>query len=85
MVSRFHAIERLRTPVAFFGAIACLFAVSLLRADEVIERGKLIYEKQCVECHGESGEGETTNSPSLLRGQEHRFAGEEDRQDDAGG
>ncbi len=43
--------------MAFFVAIACFIAVIPARADGVFERGKAIYEKQCVECHGANGEG----------------------------
>ena len=57
MIARFYGKSQWRCSVAFLGAIACFIAVVSARADGVSERGKAIYEKQCIECHGANGEG----------------------------
>jgi mono/diheme cytochrome c family protein len=63
----------MRTPTLFFALLSIwsFLAVSelpagaseLLRADP--ERGREIYEKYCLECHGDTGRGDGPRAPLL--------------------
>ncbi len=42
---------------SFVGVLLCVLSAPEVAADEQHEKGKVIYEKLCVECHGANGEG----------------------------
>ena len=57
METRFFHKYKPSHSVAFLAVVVSSCLTCIMRADDIFERGKVIYQKQCVECHGENGEG----------------------------
>ena len=68
MGRHFHGKNPLRRTTALLGAVAGFAAVPHAGADEVFERGKVIYGKLCTECHGANGEGGDHEDSETLYG-----------------
>lgn len=68
MDGRFHGNRLWRGATALLAAALCFAPVSHARANELFERGKVIYEKLCTDCHGENGEGNPDEYDEPLTG-----------------